>query len=80
VDQIVQIRRYPFCGHVYDLITDVGYFSASALIISNCRCTVVALAESELAEFGLEVQTQDASEEPDPGFSRNVGELWVTRR
>lgn len=46
----------------------------------NCRCTVVALAESELAEFGLDLQTQDAQEEPDEGFSRNVGELWVTRR
>ena len=46
----------------------------------NCRCTVVALAESELAEFGLDLQTQDAEEEPDPGFNRNVGELWVTRR
>jgi SPP1 gp7 family putative phage head morphogenesis protein len=46
----------------------------------NCRCTVVALAESELAEFGLAVEVQDAEEEPDPGFSRNVGELWITRR
>lgn len=46
----------------------------------NCRCTVVALAESELAEFGLTLQTQDAEEEPDEGFRSNVGELWVTRR
>lgn len=46
----------------------------------NCRCTVVALAESELAEFGLTLQTQDAEEEPDEGFRTNVGELWTTRR
>lgn len=46
----------------------------------QCRCTVVALAESELEEFGLTLQTQDAEEEPDEGFRTNAGELWVSRR
>lgn len=45
----------------------------------NCRCSVVALAESELEEFGLTPETADAPEAPDEGFDRNVGELWVSR-
>lgn len=46
----------------------------------HCRCTVVALAASELEDFGLTPETTDAPEDPDEGFRQNVGELWQTRR
>jgi SPP1 gp7 family putative phage head morphogenesis protein len=46
----------------------------------HCRCTVVALAASELEEFGLTPETADAPDAPDEGFRQNVGELWTSRR
>lgn len=37
-DQVVEIRRYPFSGHVYNLETSGGWYTANDLIVHNCRC------------------------------------------
>lgn len=40
-DRVVHIERVPFAGHVYDLQTSRGWFSADGVIVSNCHCIVV---------------------------------------
>jgi SPP1 gp7 family putative phage head morphogenesis protein len=45
-DEVVEVRHFDFCGHVYDFETEVGYFSAfdercktqNSMIVRNCRC------------------------------------------
>jgi len=41
LDKIIDIDRYPFSGHVYDLHTDVGWMLASDMVISNCKWRLV---------------------------------------
>ena len=42
LDDIVNIRRFKYDGHVYDLQSDVGYFNSNNIISRNCRCVAVA--------------------------------------
>jgi hypothetical protein len=39
-DQIIDVRRYPFVGHVFNLETVHGHYTANNLISHNCRCSV----------------------------------------
>lgn len=40
LDQIIQVRKFDFAGHVYDLETVTGWMVAESIITSNCRCTL----------------------------------------
>lgn len=40
-NKVVRIRRVPFTGHVYNLETVEGWYSANGIIAHNCRCTTV---------------------------------------
>jgi hypothetical protein len=42
--KIVEIRRKPFSGHVYNLETAEGWYRANGLVVHNCRCIVYLLA------------------------------------
>lgn len=37
-DEIVEIRRYKFSGHVYDLQSPRGWIVANGIVCCNCRC------------------------------------------
>ena len=39
-DQVVEIIRVPFSGHVYNLETRDGFYIAESIITHNCRCVV----------------------------------------
>mgnify|MGYP001581331119 CR=1 FL=1 len=41
VQKLTQIRHFLFSGHVYDLQTLSQLYSASGIIIHNCRCALV---------------------------------------
>jgi len=38
LDRVVDVRRVGWSGHVYDLNSAEGWFSANGLIVSNCQC------------------------------------------
>lgn len=38
---VVDVRRIDYSGHVYNLQTSEGWFSASSVVVSNCRCDAV---------------------------------------
>jgi len=39
-DQVVEVSRYEWSGHVFNLETGGGWYLADDLIVHNCRCTV----------------------------------------
>lgn len=39
-DEVVEINRAPFAGHVFNLETTEGHYTANGLISHNCRCSV----------------------------------------
>lgn len=47
LDRVVYVRRVDFSGHVFNLTSDEGWYSANGLIVSNCDCTVVPLDRAE---------------------------------
>lgn len=40
-DEILSVNRRQFAGHVYNLQTLSGYYSAPAIIVHNCRCLLI---------------------------------------
>lgn len=43
LDQIREIRKYQWSGHVYDFATTTGLIVAGGIIVSNCHCYVQAV-------------------------------------
>lgn len=41
LDEVVGLSRRPFSGHVYNLSTGTGAYSANGIISHNCRCVLV---------------------------------------
>lgn len=50
IDQIVNIREFDFCGHVYDLQSPNGWILSQNICISNCRCGVDISSTAETYE------------------------------
>jgi hypothetical protein len=38
--KITEICEHEFCGHVYNLQTDTGYYLANSIVTHNCVCAV----------------------------------------
>jgi hypothetical protein len=49
-DEIVGRKVYPFSGHVFNLQTEDGWFYANGIVVHNCRCQLVPVAEGDLVE------------------------------
>src|SRR5690606_35078975 len=45
LDQVLRVRRRPFRGHVFNLQTRPGWYIANGIIVHNCRCYTVPVAE-----------------------------------
>jgi hypothetical protein len=41
LDQVIEVRRYPFIGHVYNLETTEGWYIGNGIVSHNCRCELV---------------------------------------
>jgi hypothetical protein len=46
LDRLVEVRRVNWSGHVYSLTSTEGWHSANSLIVSNCDCRHIPVAES----------------------------------
>lgn len=42
VDQIIEIHRDTWSGHVYNLDTSAGFYISNGILTHNCRCTYAA--------------------------------------
>ncbi len=46
LDRVVEVRRVSWSGHVFNLTSSEGWYSANGLIVSNCDCKHVPAAEA----------------------------------
>lgn len=46
-DRVVEVRRVGWSGHVFNLTSVEGWYSANRLIVSNCDCIHVPAAEDD---------------------------------
>lgn len=53
LDQIIDIRKIDFSGHVYDLQSPKGWLVANGVLCSNCRCTVNLMTIKDAANAGV---------------------------
>lgn len=45
LDRVVEVRRVSWSGHVFNLTSSEGWYSANGLIVSNCDCKHVPAAD-----------------------------------
>ncbi len=43
-DEVCLVRKFNWSGHVFDFTTSTGLIMAGGIVVSNCRCTVKAVA------------------------------------
>jgi len=88
-DQVIEVRRFDFSGHVYDFETPSGLILANNILTGNCKCGVRQLSKREADSKGGPMQVPDmppvgwrnprTGEElqvpygVDPGFDYNPG-------
>ncbi len=46
LDRVVEVRRVSWSGHVFNLTSSEGWYSANGLIVSNCDCKHVPAADA----------------------------------
>jgi hypothetical protein len=69
-DEVVDVSKSNFSGHVYDLQCPSGLIIANNIVISNCRGRVRSLTEKEAKARGIRVKH---SFPPDHSFGGNPG-------
>lgn len=45
LDRVVELERVSFSGHVYNLQTSEGWYSADGVIVSNCQCALIPVTQ-----------------------------------
>jgi hypothetical protein len=51
-DEVVDVRRHPFSGHVYNLETVGGWYIGNSIVTHNCRCAVAPnLSQSTYTQY-----------------------------
>ncbi len=56
---VVQLERVKFAGHVYNLQTTEGWYSANGLIVSNCDCAVIPVFKpDDLPAVNVQMQEE----------------------
>ena len=64
VRRVIRVERSHFCGHVYNLQTENGWYVADSIIVHNCRCYIVWIyALRDLPKDMLTVKGSSALDE-----------------
>lgn len=45
--EVVSVDRHPYVGHVFNLDTGIGWYTANCIPVRNCRCTTILLKPGE---------------------------------
>lgn len=52
LDRVVEVSRSDFDGHVYNLETLEGWYSANGIVVHNCRCVAAPLVTGSSLDYG----------------------------
>lgn len=63
LDEVVSADRRAFAGHVYNLETEGGWYTANGLFVHNCRCVLSPIPKSE-SDDGPAIGQRASSEGP----------------
>lgn len=73
-DEILDVREFDFCDHVYDFQTSNGWLFADSIVASNCRCRVIARTSRWIERTGATIGPVPRGL-PDPGFSSGTSAI-----
>lgn len=82
LDEVLDVRCFQYSGHVYDLQSPLGWLTASSIVVSNCRCSVIPLSLADAARHGVKeaaewqrtgITPTFPEHVPDPGFAMPRG-------
>jgi hypothetical protein len=65
VDEIVNIRRVPWSGHVYNLHTSENWYNANGIIAHNCRCVPSPVTINSRVDWGPPGEDWFAGQSPE---------------
>jgi len=67
-DDVIEVSRFQYAGHVYDLRSPFGSVVANGALTSNCRCAIRYVAAPETAAEGLlpEAPSEPVSDPREP--------------
>jgi len=51
MSEVVSVDRFSFAGHVFNLDTGVGWYTANCIPVRNCRCTTILLEPGETVDL-----------------------------
>lgn len=68
VDQVVDIKFYPYVGFVYDFESSHGLIITDEIVTSNCRCGVISLSTEDAKDLGISNRNNDSFPKPDEDF------------
>lgn len=74
-DRVINVRRGYHSGHVYNLQTAEGWYSANGMIVSNCRCVLVPIKglDSARLEYSKDLWEQWKAVNYEDGRIKNSG-------
>lgn len=51
LDEVIDIQIVDFAGHVYNLESPSGWYTANSIVASNCRCSTLVGSREEMVDF-----------------------------
>jgi hypothetical protein len=66
LDEVVDVRRFEYSGHVYDFRSPRGYIIANHIVQGNCRCGIEYVAQPGSAAAEILPEADRAPEESPP--------------
>src|SRR5690625_2297578 len=51
LDEVIDVQAIDFSGHVYNLESPEGWYTANSIAVSNCRCSTLTGTQSELDDL-----------------------------
>ncbi len=72
LDDVVRVEKVHFSGHVYNLQTENQFYSASGLIVHNCRSTTTPITKSWEELGRTDIKPGRGSKDFETAFEKNL--------
>lgn len=76
-DCVMRIRKFDFCGHVFDFQTSDHLIVTNGVVVHNCQCYTVAVTREEAERKGYRVEAPPPDViDPRTGAPRGIDRGW----